>query len=58
MHEWLVAITNCTVLVIDAMVSVIIAVGTIQALTPSRTTDPDQPTTQIDVCFNDTSSPT
>src|SRR5580704_14424568 len=31
MHEWLVAITNGTVLVIDAMVLVIIAVGTIQA---------------------------
>jgi uncharacterized membrane protein len=30
-HEWLVAITNGTVLVIDAMVLVIIAVGTIQA---------------------------
>ena len=32
MHEWLVAITNGTVLIIDAMVLVIIAVGTIQAL--------------------------
>jgi len=31
MHEWLVAITNGTVLVIDAMVLVIIAVGTFQA---------------------------
>jgi hypothetical protein len=31
MHEWLVAITNGTVLVIDAMVLVIIAIGTIQA---------------------------
>ena len=31
MHEWLVAITNGTVLVIDAMVLVIIATGTIQA---------------------------
>ena len=31
MHEWLVAITNGTVLVIDAMVLVIIAVGTSQA---------------------------
>jgi uncharacterized membrane protein len=31
MHEWLVAITNGTVLAIDAMVLVIIAVGTIQA---------------------------
>ena len=31
MHEWLVAITNGTVLVIDAMVLVIIAMGTIQA---------------------------
>ena len=31
MHEWLVAITNSTVLVIDAMVLVIIAIGTIQA---------------------------
>jgi hypothetical protein len=30
MHEWLVAITNGTVLVIDAMVLVIIAIGTIQ----------------------------
>jgi hypothetical protein len=29
-HEWLVAITNGTVLVIDAMVLVIIAVGTVQ----------------------------
>ena len=31
MHEWLVAITNGTVLVIDAMVLVIIAIATIQA---------------------------
>ena len=31
MHEWFVAITDCTVLVIDAMVLVIIAIGTIQA---------------------------
>ena len=31
MHEWLVAITNGTVLVIDAMVLVIIAIGTTQA---------------------------
>jgi hypothetical protein len=31
MHEWLVAITNSTVLVIDAMVLVIIAIGSIQA---------------------------
>ena len=31
MHEWLVAITDGTVLVIDAMVLVIIAIGTIQA---------------------------
>jgi hypothetical protein len=31
MHEWLIAITNGTVLVIDAMVLVIIAIGTIQA---------------------------
>ncbi len=31
MHDWLVAITNGTVLVIDAIVLVIIAVGTIQA---------------------------
>ena len=31
MHEWLVAITNGTVLVIDAIVLVIIAVGTFQA---------------------------
>ena len=31
MHEWLVAITNGTVLVIDMMVLVIIAIGTIQA---------------------------
>jgi hypothetical protein len=31
MHEWLVAITNGTVLVIDVMVLVIIAIGTIQA---------------------------
>jgi uncharacterized membrane protein len=31
MHEWLVAITNGTVLMIDAMVLVIIATGTIQA---------------------------
>jgi hypothetical protein len=31
MHEWLVAITNGTVAVIDAMVLVIIAIGTIQA---------------------------
>jgi uncharacterized membrane protein len=31
MHQWLVAITNGMVLVIDAMVLVIIAVGTIQA---------------------------
>ena len=31
MHEWLVATTNGTVLVIDAMVLVIIAIGTIQA---------------------------
>jgi len=31
MHEWLVAITDGTVLAIDAMVLVIIAVGTIQA---------------------------
>jgi hypothetical protein len=30
MHEWLVAVTNGTVLVIDAMVLVIIAIGTIQ----------------------------
>ena len=31
MHEWLVAITNGTVLVIDAIVLVIIAIGTFQA---------------------------
>jgi len=31
MHEWLVAITNGAVLVIDMMVFVIIAIGTIQA---------------------------
>jgi uncharacterized membrane protein len=31
MHEWLVAVTNGVVLVIDAMVLVIIAFGTIQA---------------------------
>jgi hypothetical protein len=31
MHEWLVAITNGKVAVIDAMVLVIIAIGTIQA---------------------------
>jgi uncharacterized membrane protein len=31
MHEWLVAITNGTVLMIDAMVLVVIATGTIQA---------------------------
>ena len=31
MHEWLAAITSGTVLVIDAMVLVIIAIGTIQA---------------------------
>jgi hypothetical protein len=31
MQEWLVAITNGAVLVIDAMVLVIIAIGTIQA---------------------------
>jgi hypothetical protein len=29
-----------------------------ESTTPSRTTDPDWFTTQIDVCFNDTSSPT
>jgi hypothetical protein len=31
MHEWLVAITDGTVLVIDAMVLVIIAIETIRA---------------------------
>jgi uncharacterized membrane protein len=31
MHEWFVAITNGTVLIIDAMVLVIIVTGTIQA---------------------------
>ena len=29
-----------------------------ESTTPPRTTDPDWSTTQIDVCFNDTSSPT
>src|SRR5215475_14168374 len=29
-----------------------------ESTTPSRTTDPIRFTTQIDVCFNDTSSPT
>jgi uncharacterized membrane protein len=31
MHEWLVAFTNATVLIIDAMVLVILLTGTIQA---------------------------
>src|ERR1700742_773165 len=31
MHEWLVAITDSTVLVIDTMVLAIVAIGTIQA---------------------------
>ena len=35
MHEWLAAITNGTVLLIDAMVLVIIATGTIRALIQS-----------------------
>jgi hypothetical protein len=29
-----------------------------ESTTPSRTTDPDWSTPQIDVCFNDASSPT
>jgi hypothetical protein len=37
--------------------NVAIASGS-ESTTPSRTTDPTWFTTQIDVCFNDTSSPT